>query len=162
MYANFPQRKYNPLRLRELAMQCRKLGKFRHSYRYKGTKTRANDKINYYLFLLLTTNSHGWTRILRLKRQLGTTKKTTRTTLFLAKERWLALLAFCVSLEVTCYKQASASSFSRYTTDYRQVIISLRKENSALRLSYSEERRFCEAYARRLAHGGYRQLIVES
>jgi hypothetical protein len=110
----------------------------------------------------LTTNSHGWTRILRLKRQLGTTKKTTRTTLFLAKERWLALRAFCVSLEVTCYKQASASSFSRYTTDYRQVIISLRKENSALRLSYSEERRFCEAYARRLAHGGYRQLIVES
>jgi len=81
---------------------------------------------------------------------------------FLAKERWLALRAFCVSLEVTCYKQASASSFSRYTTDYRQVIVSLRKENSALRLSYSEERRFCEAYARRLAHGGYRQLIVES
>jgi hypothetical protein len=99
---------------------------------------------------------------IKIKTTTWNNKKTTRTTLFLAKERWLALRAFCVSLEVTCYKQASASSFSRYTTDYRQAIISLRKENSALRLSYSEERRFCEAYARRLAHGGYRQLIVES
>lgn len=83
--------------------------------------------------------------------------KKTRTTLFLAKERLLALRAFCVSLEVTCYKQASASSFSWYTTDYRQVIISLRKENSALRLSYAKK----DASAK-LAHGGYRQLIVES
>jgi len=38
-------------------MQHRKLGKFRHLYRYKGTKTRANDKINYYLFLLCRVQS---------------------------------------------------------------------------------------------------------
>ena len=57
LHANFPQRMYNHLRLRELAMQCRKLGKFRHLYRYKGTKTRANDKINYYLFLLCRVQS---------------------------------------------------------------------------------------------------------
>ena len=35
----------------------RKLGKFRHLYRYKGTKTRANDKINFYLFLLCRVQS---------------------------------------------------------------------------------------------------------
>jgi len=57
LHANFPQMMRNHLRLRELAMQHRKLGKFRHLYRYKGTKTRANDKINSYLFLLCRVQS---------------------------------------------------------------------------------------------------------
>jgi len=37
-----------------------------------------------------------------------------------------------------------------------------KKNNKNNIISRKEQRRFCEAYARRLAHGGYRQLIVES
>ena len=44
LHANFPQRTCNPLRLRELVMQRRKLGKFRHLYRYKGRKKKWFSK----------------------------------------------------------------------------------------------------------------------